>query len=132
MLDNYKLKKGFTIIELIVVIAVIAVLGTIVMVSVNGYIAKGRDARRKNDLSNIARALVVYYEKVGNYIESGSGCGYNGTGVGWFNYGPTAQYPKSIMQCLIDAGAVGSEIIDPTGGRTSSPSSGYSYMKYTC
>ena len=37
-------QKGFTIIELIVVIAIIAVLAAIVMVNVTKYIAQGKDA----------------------------------------------------------------------------------------
>ena len=37
-------QKGFTIIELIVVIAIIAILAAIVMVNVTQYINKGKDA----------------------------------------------------------------------------------------
>ena len=36
--------KGFTIIELLVVVAIIAVLTGIVLVNVTSYITKGRDA----------------------------------------------------------------------------------------
>ena len=41
---NNKFSKGFTIIELIVVIAIIAVLAGIVLVNVTSYINKGKDA----------------------------------------------------------------------------------------
>lgn len=46
-------QKGFTIIELIVVIAIIAVLASIVMVNVTSYINKGKDASIQGNLASI-------------------------------------------------------------------------------
>ena len=123
--------QGFTLIELLVVIAIIGILASIVLVSLQGARAKARDARRMHDLSQIRTALFLYYDAYGNWIETGSGCGYQGSGDGWFNY-RGGSYPKAIVDCLIEAGFFGTEIIDPTGGRTSSPTSGYTYMKYHC
>jgi prepilin-type N-terminal cleavage/methylation domain-containing protein len=54
-------QKGFTIIELIVVIAIIAVLAAIVVVNVSQYISKSRDSRRLADMSQIQKALAMYY-----------------------------------------------------------------------
>ena len=50
-------RKGFTLIELLVVIAIIGILASIVMVSLSGARAKGRDARRQSDIKNIQLAL---------------------------------------------------------------------------
>ena len=47
-------QKGFTIIELIVVIAIIAILASIVLVNVTQYINKAKDAAIKSDMSNIS------------------------------------------------------------------------------
>lgn len=126
-----KLRKGFTLIELLVAISIIGLLSSIIFAGIQNARAKARDARRKSDLNQIRTALILYYDTYGNWMETGSGCGYNGNGNGWFNYegGP---YPKSMANCLIDAGFIPSEIIDPTGGRTSGPNSGYAYMKYHC
>lgn len=55
------LTKGFTLIELMVVIAIIGVLASIVMVSLATARAKGRDARRVSDMKNIQLALEQYY-----------------------------------------------------------------------
>ena len=60
-------KRGFTIIELIVVIAIIAVLAVIVSTSVNFYVVKSRDARRKADIEPIQKALEMYYAEYSHY-----------------------------------------------------------------
>ena len=57
-----KKQKGFTIIELIVVIAIIAVLAAIVLVNVTLYIAKSRDAAIKGNMATIATNAAVYFD----------------------------------------------------------------------
>jgi prepilin-type N-terminal cleavage/methylation domain-containing protein len=60
-------KKGFTIIELIVVIAVIAVLSAIVMINVVSYKDKSREAAIKAEMSQLSRFGVNYFYTKGNY-----------------------------------------------------------------
>lgn len=48
-------------------IAIIAVLAAIVVVNVNGYVAKARDARRVADLRSIRTALELYFADHGFY-----------------------------------------------------------------
>jgi prepilin-type N-terminal cleavage/methylation domain-containing protein len=55
-------QKGFTIIELIVVIAIIAVLAAIVLVNVTQYIAKGKDASIKGNMSSMATIAASFYD----------------------------------------------------------------------
>ena len=55
-------QKGFTIIELIVVIAIIAVLAAIVLVNVTSYIAKGKDASVKGNMSSMATIAASVYD----------------------------------------------------------------------
>ncbi len=128
---SYNSDKGFTLIELLVVIAIIGILSSVVLVSLNSARAKARDARRKSDLNQIRIALSLYYNQYGNYMGVGSGCGWGGNGEGWFNASGGA-YAISIGQCLVNSGFTPKEIIDPTGGYTSTPSSGFTYMKYNC
>jgi len=54
--------RGFTIIELIVVIAIIAVLAAIVLVNVTGYINKGKDAAIKGNMATILTNSAIYYD----------------------------------------------------------------------
>ena len=123
--------KGFTLIEILIVIAIIGLLASVVLVSFPGAMKKARDAQRIHDLDQIRTALILYYGSYGNWVGTGSGCGWGGNGQGWFNY-VGGSYPKSTVQCLIDSDFLSIEIIDPTGGKTSSPTSGYSFMKYHC
>jgi len=46
---NYN-KKGFTLVELIVVITILAVLGTIAFLSLQGYSKKSRNSVRSIDI----------------------------------------------------------------------------------
>jgi len=58
MLKN---KKGFTIIELIVVIVILAILGSIWFISYNSYLKTARDSQRKSDITLINNALNKTY-----------------------------------------------------------------------
>ena len=55
-------QKGFTIIELIVVIAIIAVLAAIVMVNVTKYITQGKDASIKGNMSSMTTIAAAFYD----------------------------------------------------------------------
>ncbi len=53
-------QSAFTLIELMVVVAIIAILATLGISSYSTAIKKSRDASRKSDIQNIAQALVLY------------------------------------------------------------------------
>jgi len=65
-MDNRK-EKGFTIIELIVVISIIAVLSSIVLTNVISYIGKGDDAAIKQQVAQIRIAASNFFDVNGTY-----------------------------------------------------------------
>lgn len=65
-----KVQAGFTIIELLIVIAIIGILATLVLTNFQGAQAKGRDTVRKNDINSIYQKLEEYYNENGSYPDS--------------------------------------------------------------
>lgn len=87
-----RIKKGFTLVELLVVVSIIGILTTLVVANLNSARERARDANRKSDLRNIQTALRLYYNDIGNYPTSSSGniVGCDGTctwGSEWSNAG---------------------------------------------
>ena len=60
-------RKGFTLIEMLIVIAIIGILSSIVLVGLGPIQRRGRDARRQADLRQVQNALELYYNKCGYY-----------------------------------------------------------------
>lgn len=67
--------RGFTLIELMVAVSIIAVLSTVGVTAFSKAQVKARDATRKNDLRQIQTALDLYYEKEHKYPGEGNGVG---------------------------------------------------------
>lgn len=63
------MRRGFTLVELLVAISIIAILSTIGLAIFSGIQSKARDSIRKNDLRALATALEIYYQKKGKYVE---------------------------------------------------------------
>ena len=61
-LTAYKKTSGFTLVELLIVIAVIGVLAAVILVVINPLeqIARGRDAGRINSITQIGNAMQAY------------------------------------------------------------------------
>lgn len=72
-------KKGFSLVELLVVISVIGIAAGVILVAINPFqqTAKVRDTQRKIDLRNVANALEQYNALNGSYPP---------TGEEWYSY----------------------------------------------
>lgn len=97
---KYKFLKGFTIIELVVVIAIIAVLATIVSANALNYIDKSKNAAIKGNLANLFTYGVEYYIDNSSYNNF---CNDSGTDVFIDEVNEIAD-PNSVT-CICDTSA---------------------------
>lgn len=71
------MKRGFSLIELLTVIALIGILAGIITVNVSSGRAKARDAKRQADVSAVSAALEMYYAKNKIYPTTAGGWTWN-------------------------------------------------------
>ncbi len=75
--------NGFTLVELTIIMGLIGVLvtGVIVLINPVAQLEKAQDARRKSDLTQIQRALDLYYHDNGRYPPVSAG--YRINNIAW-------------------------------------------------
>ena len=74
--------SGFTIVELLIVIVVIAILAAISVVSYNGITQRARDAERQTEMGAIEKALEMYHADFGGYPNCAGGTYIPGQALG--------------------------------------------------
>lgn len=79
-LEGQTLSRAFTLVEILVVVAIIAVLVGIVGGNFIGSRIRARDSERKNSLSQVAKALELYISDYNFYPESVGG---EVAGINW-------------------------------------------------
>lgn len=61
MIKPWVKQKGFTIVELLIVIVVIGILAAITIVAYNGVQQRARDAERRSEMASVEKALQMYF-----------------------------------------------------------------------
>ena len=69
-----ELSKGFTLIELLVVIAIIGLLASVVIVALAGSRQKSRDAKRVADITQMSKAMELFFTQYSTYPTTASTC----------------------------------------------------------
>lgn len=103
------MKRGFTIIELLVVMAIIGMLASIMFVTFSTLQAKSRDTRRVEDIRELQKALGMYYISANQFPSSASPLVIDGT--------------DALSTTLIASGAISGISGDPV-----SPAFDYTYQ----
>jgi prepilin-type N-terminal cleavage/methylation domain-containing protein len=61
------LSRGFTLVELLVVVAIIGLFSAVALSNFNAARIKARNVKRASDLKQIQLALEIYYDQYGSY-----------------------------------------------------------------
>jgi|SRR3989344_3326068 len=107
--------KGFTILEILVVLAIGALILSFVFVSYRDLKAKSRDSRREHDIKQIQNSLDLYVNNAGFFP-----CEEEGEVVIGANL--------CLSAALLDAGVIPALPIDPLGGASGVCGSPSSYV----
>ncbi|QLY24365.1 type IV pilin protein [Bdellovibrio sp. KM01] len=83
-------QAGFSLVELMVVVAIIGVLAAIAIPSVNKYIAKARQSEAKTNLASLYTSEKAFYAEYSAYHSMFGAVGYSPEGKLRYNVGFTA------------------------------------------
>ena len=93
--------KGFTLIELMIVIVIISILAGIAIPAYNGYVLRSKLAEPPSILSPLQARMEQYYQDNRNYgVPGGVGCGIPNTNLGnqYFTYACTDPTGTNLHQ----------------------------------
>jgi type IV pilus assembly protein PilE len=109
-------QAGFTLIELMIVVAVVALLATIAMPAYQDYVRRGKIADALGELSTQRVRLEQYYQDNRNYGSTASACGVAMPTANHFSY-----------SCNWGAGGTSQSFLITATGVASAGMDGYTY-----
>lgn len=117
-----KENKGFTLMELLVVIGIIALLSGLLSVSYNAAQKRGRDSRRRSDMKAVQESLEQYYVE-NSYVYPTGDCGDASDYIkgAWPSVDPTGESYDGMAACSATSYCVCAEMeVENTGNSVDS------------
>lgn len=137
-MKRIKLTAGFTIVELLIVVVVIAILAAITIVSYNGITVSANDALRRDGAAKLARAYKAWISETGQTPYQ-LGCGANNAGNGFIQYrdadGSGGLYEgPTCIDILAEKGLISANFTNTIPTNTLAPfnTKNRMYMLYHC
>jgi type II secretion system protein G len=103
------LAKGFTLIELVVVVAILAILAGVIVPRVSGNMAYSRDTRRLADVRRVRQAIEQYHADKGEYPAPRTNAAFGGWDV---------SHDEGFIDVLQEAGYLDEAAVDPVNDVT--------------
>ena len=120
--------SGFTIVELLIVIVVIAILASITVVAYNGIQARAIFTQQVTEVDRVGKAIQLWSAENGKTLGE-SGAGYNSEGYGSLQQTGGSYSALSVENLLRDAGYLKGDI-SVNGGYLLSPCTGLSSPRW--
>jgi prepilin-type N-terminal cleavage/methylation domain-containing protein len=111
MISLKKRQSGFTIVELLIVIVVIAILATLVIVTFTGIQKKARDSQRQTDINALDSHLEAFYAQSGYYPTAAM---LNDSA--WLNKNMKGLDPEALKDPKATSNDIGTDVSDTQYG----------------
>jgi len=105
-------RTAFTLIELLVVIAIIGILMALLFPAVNGALDAARKAQAKNDVTQIATAVIAYETEYGKLPPATTGQAIDGTLISALTGLTTNDNPRKIVFLEVNLSKKGKSGVD--------------------